>query len=537
MIQPNASIAADSASVVVEQGDAEIANLTVLRSSSSTLANALLVSGATLNATELIAQRVAVLGGGALQGSRLLLEDATENPLLVVVGGARAEVEELALEQDGSCWQAVFVGGPTSSATITRASAYGGEFLATEGANLTLDQASVAESHASGVAVVSGAKARVSNLFVSGTHPQVGLGAFIADGELELHRATFRGPDTQGIEAHRANVKLSDVALIGVGNASHAGAISSYFGSLIDGTRVNIFGGYGWGIRTGWVDENDGCEAEPGDSTLTDLVVAGLRYVIREEDGAPIHGKGIEIACGGRLDIQRAIFDDNDAFGVELKVAEANIADAVFANGQGQDEPGHGGDALVARRSKVVLSRALFSNNRGRAIEGVLGSDLTLSDLRISTQGRGGICLDSDSTPRTHAEIERVTLFDNAGAGLIVAGGAEVPSATDLVIERTSPNRVDDDCDGFSCAGNGIVVQHSSNAPVDSSLEASRFFISDSTASGIVVTSRHSVRLSDGRITKSALAGAQVLDEESLRDLMNRVVFEDNEVSVSFDAQ
>lgn len=217
-----------------------------------------------------------------------------------------------------------------------------------------------------------------------------------------------------------------------------------------------------------------GLFASGGDLVARDIVVRGTL-----PDSAGRFGIGVLAIDGARVEIARAVVDENRTAGISIDAGSVvHIADAVVRRTSEQLVSGTLGRGVSLQfGASAVLDRVVVEQNTEVAVfagEGgaaIVMRDAVVRDTRPQMDGTGGrgVAIATDAT----ATLERVRIDSCRETGLHVIQRSHVV-ASDVIVRGTRPQLAD------SLFGFGIAV-------LDASFEADRVIVADNTAAGIAV--------------------------------------------------
>ncbi len=209
-----------------------------------------------------------------------------------------------------------------------------------------------------------------------------------------------------------------------------------------------------------------GVRVSGGLAILEDVII---RDTQASPDGMFGYGRGMEVRGGGRVEVARAVLENNREIGIALRdpVTEPHRFTGVAVVATQLESAANTGRALnIAESASAVFERAVFEDNHDVAIALSYGGMLELHDAVVrdtevvaSGQFGVGIAVNADS----HAVGSRVWITHNRTAGFAVGSDPNEQSSidfTDLLVEET-----EGDADGQF--GRGIEVGYGADARLE----------------------------------------------------------------------
>jgi parallel beta helix pectate lyase-like protein/uncharacterized protein DUF1565 len=170
----------------------------------------------------------------------------------------------------------------------------------------------------------------------------------------------------------------------------------------------------------------------------------------------------------------------------------------------------------VWSEGRADVDRALFEGDEGYGILAEVGGMVTATDLEIRGSGLGGI------RSRNGASVvaRRVLIEHVHGTGVWAPLNGRI-EISDARIHRSDPSLSTGLCNlAQACSGAGVLVAG------DSSIELDRFVLDQNGYGGIVIDFGGHAKLGDGAITGNEGAGAVILDPAfPVRTVLEHVVF------------
>lgn len=290
-----------------------------------------------------------VESGAAVTGSDVAVRGASFAALAATDGGTSVTLKGVTLEEISR--GSVGSGSPRLGVALA----------ATEGARVTLESATLADSAGAGVLVAGGATVTLRDATVEGAGPlgDAGGGAYAAGGSLELEATVIRGAAPHGIFASDASSVTVDT--VAVADTASTGDTSSGIGVLVsastlEGRRLTIER-----TRTAQLALIDGAKASLSELAVRDAAEG-------DSDNFAATGIGLLLDQGSSATIRRAFVGGSRMMGISLRrasklVAEDLVLDTVVPAAR---EGGYG--MLAIEASEAKLTRFALMGTRGAAI-------------------------------------------------------------------------------------------------------------------------------------------------------------------------
>jgi len=265
-----------------------------------------------------------------------------------------------------------------------------------------------------------------------------------------------------------------------------------------------------------------GAAAQGGVLTLTDVAI---RRTVPGDRGQA--GRGVSLQPGADGELTRVAIADGWELGMLVGGASVTGTDVTIRRivPQMSDETAGRGIAFQAGATGE-LSRVAISNvTEIGVLLGQAGTSVRLSDIVITDVasrpsgffGRGLTLQNEAELWLTRGRIERVH-----EVGAMCSLGSRLV-LEDVVISEVEPQPCGD---GGGCSA--LPGGHGLGAYADSTIEATRFVVSDIALCGLHVALDGSMTGADGLVTRSAIGACIQSDAQRLEDVSNDVAYVDN---------
>jgi hypothetical protein len=376
------------------------------------------------------------------------------------------------------------------------------------------------------------------------------------------------------------------LAAVQVGVVVDAGATLDAADLVVKGTAgTGLYHNDGSHVRLDRAVFEDGVSGIHTVGTGAELVANDLAITGSTAPGSPNEGYALEVNIAAHAVIERAVFEDNQdvAIFVDWDAATLDATDLVIRDTRPRGSDDFLGYAVQVTSTGVAhLERALLERNRSSGIHvREDGSSLSLVDVVIrDTQARaadGTIGYGIDVGDGATADLTRVALVRNRGAGLSLYGGADV-TATDLsILETRSEDAGGTQGDGLALdsgarieavrallSGNrrlgaaafqdttqatftDVVVEGTAPSACEACedrggtglaayggarLSATRFRTSDNDLCGLQMATGGEIDLATGEVSRNAIGVNLQIDGFDLARIQDGVVWRDNDVAL-----
>jgi len=295
-----------------------------------------------------------------------------------------------------------------------------------------------------GLAVVTGGQVHATDVLVRGVRsgdPYAASALRVEDGsQAEITRASFEASATTGVRVLGTG---SSLVLSDV-------AIRDTFSDLLSspGSAIELSEGGRIELQRAALDHNEACGIDiRHESTLVaqDLVVAGTRANAAD----PQEGGGLRAREGAQVEIARASFTDNESYGIGATGAGTlvDLSDT-FVRGtiEREDDDRGGFGIVVIDGAELVVTRGVVEQNHEAGLAtSDAGTRFEGTDLVVRAteppRGLAALGFGVESADGSVIELERALVESSHTLGVNVQGEGAVLRATDLRVRDTLPEQ------------------------------------------------------------------------------------------------
>jgi hypothetical protein len=511
----NLSVTGTSVGVIVDGADAGLALSDVI------------IDGAT-------GYGLAVKGQGHATAEHVVVRNTLTVPggggtALLAIAGASLEVSGAVLE--GNVAAAALASGAGSSLRLSDAdvaatqadatSHMGYGALAQDQAAIDLQRVVARGNHTEGIVASTGATITAADVVVLDTAQEPAGGAYgaglaavqgtVTASRVRLERNHFAGAlaDQKGV------LTLTDVLVADthVDRATNeASALFALHGATATVTR-GVF------LRSGATGV--GVVGTGSLATLTDVEVDDSQVAPKTPGTLDKDGAGLRADQTGLLRLSRVRLSGNHSAGIEVTGGQVDGSDVIITTTL-LGQQGLSAGMVVERGGTATLTRALVEDGTGDGIDAFDHSQVTLSDVAVSSMALNGIGIGFGG----QLQGQRIAVIGSHGAGIIATLTGSSGTLSDVSVEGTVAVSCTDGT--TTCAGSTPMSVVAAN---QAALRLERFrLFNDNLGLGVVQAFGAQLDLAHGDIAFHAI-GADVFDGDFDVSRLN------DDVSYRFDGQ